>query len=1100
MKPPRFDPFGEFRNDLAMSGLPADASSTTEPVALDGTSALSSHGQVAQWVISLTKAMRGARVYAENNEMHHRFMDGAHEGLTALLENRGQLDLVVRDDRLLVDDEVIYQDDDRREGLPFILYRNTFRRLTFLKGMAREELIAFIGALNSDDYDYDYAGEDLVSALWRLKLPHLHYVTIDTLSTVRSLEKPSDENLSRQELDQIQQDIDGIIAQIYKTGASEDDTVRALSIAREDLEVLKDVRSVDLEELDRLEEVTSRAIAEVPEQDFEAAAAFLAEDNREALTRRMMDILVKILLKEDSAEESASTLALLQQLYDALILEQRYADARSLVERLIEQSNTSSDMKEMHVAQHLLRMFTAESRVLPMLDALNDGYRTVPISELVAFIRSLGSMLVPALLAGLGNLDSTSHRRLICDLIVKAGVPEVGHLEKRAKDAKWFVVRDILELARHHPLPQITRLVHDGLNHPHPKVRVQAVQILRSYGPGAADEFIAARLRDMDTEVRIVAARVASSRRQISSLPAFEAILREDLSDRDHEELRVLLGAYANIGREEAVPMLAELLMPGLLAQLKSTDVQVAAASALGLISSEEAQRYLRRGTRALSSRVREACKVALAHSMRGMTSGDIGELIDPSSVEVNDWTSNAADFDISHRALDPAPPESSPPSHFSHPALRSGPPLPMVDTARTQRTDEIPVGLLYLAVEEGQEEQREVDSEPIGSTERDLLYEEEIPSSVGGAESSSEEQKTEPQGSFLGQDDKYDADASTDEFDVPKDIELNSLSPLPKFPSPEVFEDSFVASKSSNAAHVTTKEDVASRSDSQDELLASFREAERGSGQDELLASFREAEDGSSKRGSGQDELLASFREAEDGSSKRRSGQDELLASFREAERGDDQDELSTSFHSAELGSLNTRPAISMSSLGFESELVELPVDEYEEATPGFIESDPTRGMDAADVEAAFERSLIHEAIEVDVDELRSTLSGLPPVDRKAVAEPSTKRGGSSEKDGHWDEIVDILEPVDAPLSFRKASVVPVPDSKSSSDLSYPPLPPPPLPPPPPLSMGWRGEPETWSASQPRTTSDPPEQHDVNTLDLAADLILDDPSFEHSS
>ncbi|MEO1229345.1 MAG: hypothetical protein AAFZ18_10600 [Myxococcota bacterium] len=569
---------------------------------------------VAGWIDSLTKALRGARVYAKNNEMYRRFVDRTHGELSRVLEQLGEVSLSIREDRLLFEQQVVHQDPDLREGLPFSLYNNAFRRLTFLPGMSREEIVALIAALNVDYQGLDFTSEDLVSALWRLRLPHLRYVTIDALNMTRQ----SSEELSpeQQDMHRLQVEVESLVAAIYRNGASEDEVVAGVSIGPDDLEALRELRSgaqgqVELDDLDS-------APSDGASLD-DAAATSLNGDDLDALTRRLMAILARALCKGRSVSAGSATLELFQQLYDSLLLTQRYVNARSLVDWLRATSEYGEDMQEMHISRHLLRLLAAERRVLPILEGLNDGYLTVPATELVDFLRVLGPQVVPALLHGLESVDSAGHRKMICELIVELGVPDVHVLEARAVDAKWFVVRDLLQLARQHPVGQITRLVYAALRHDHPKVRAQGVRILRDYGPGVADRLLAERLRDDDAEVRVLAARVSASRRPADMLESFRSLLTDEtLGQRGEGELRMLLGAFAILGQGVAVAPLGTFLDRSFLNRMiNGADLQVAAAYALGRIPREAARDHLRKGLRSLNSRVREACRGALTQSLR---------------------------------------------------------------------------------------------------------------------------------------------------------------------------------------------------------------------------------------------------------------------------------------------------------------------------------------------------------------------------------------------------------------------------------------------------------------------------------------------------
>lgn len=570
-----------------------------------------------RWVALLDKCLRTARVYASNNEILHGFLERAQVGLDALMELTDEVSLAVREDHLALGPLEVHRTSDRQNGLPFLLHRNAFRRLTFVRGFDRSELEALVGALVADYGPYDFGGEDLQSALWRLALPHLRYVTIDALT--QGAARPG----TAQELDAIQADIDGIIAAVYRTAAPDEDIVAGVRIGRHDLESLESIRAEDPEDLDRLDAVTERAIADIPPGQLERVRAEATADDAGDLTRRVLDVMVQLVFAEEPESAAGSSVDVLEQLFDGLLLAHRYAEARAVLERLDEAARSPGHGAPL--ADQLLALLSRESRVLPVLEALNDGRGSVQPSEVAGFLRAMGPRVCPALLGGLDHLDSVAHRKLLCDIIVELGVPPVSELERRTIGAQWFVVRDILELARHHRPDEVGDLVRHALQHEHPKVRAQALLTLRAYRSGPWDDLVVRHLRDADLEVRLVAARVASARRSRAVFAELEAIiLEESFVDRDPREHRLLLSAYAQLGQGASVPTLDGLLHPGLVARLTRSSLQLAAATALGLIPSEAARRSLQRGTRSLGARVREACRRALDRTERGGASEDL--------------------------------------------------------------------------------------------------------------------------------------------------------------------------------------------------------------------------------------------------------------------------------------------------------------------------------------------------------------------------------------------------------------------------------------------------------------------------------------------
>ena len=569
------------------------------------------------WFRDVVTGLKGLRVYAENNETLQLYLARIWDGLQRLHEAEGELSLSIREDRILHAGEPVLVSEDRREGLPFLLYRNAFRRLTLASGMSRDELFAFLRALAHEGMAR--GEDDLVSVLWRLELPHLRYVTIDTLTAAAGTAPTRDE---KADIERLQSEVESIVAAVYRSNTSGDDIVAGVSITKEDLEALKEIRE-EPEDLDSLDTITERAIFDVPAEDLERFTQALERESKDALIRRTMRVLLQILFQEQSGQDAFGAIDLLQQLMDSLLLDQRFVHATELVRLLNLHAQDTSDMQRMHVSRQLLVLFSSKSRIVPLLAALNDRALARSVSELVGFLRALGPGTVPAMLQALPNVESPVHRRVVRDLIIDLGVPSVHTLHAQLEGAEWFVVRDLLYMAEHHPPGEVGALVDHGLRHAHPRVREGGVKMLRAYGYGLADDRLARMLDDPDPDVRKAARRVAMRRSSPNAAKRIAQMIgAEQLSRLDAREQKELCRVYAHIKGREAVRPLAQLLRPGLLSSFKNTDLPVAAAHALSTLEEPEAKAELQRGARSLVPKIREVCKRALERADERESSG----------------------------------------------------------------------------------------------------------------------------------------------------------------------------------------------------------------------------------------------------------------------------------------------------------------------------------------------------------------------------------------------------------------------------------------------------------------------------------------------
>ncbi len=584
--------------------------------------------EIADWLALLQRTARALRTYDRNNAVIHQFLDRAVAGMEHIHAQIPELVLTVREDRLRFDRDPVLINADRSEGLPFILYRNAFRRITFVQGMTRPELLELLSAVMTDFSTYDAAGEDLLTTLWRLQLPHLRYFTIDALSvSVSSTGEKA--RIEREDVDRLQGDIDGLVARIYNQKEVDDaDLVKGVSITQDDLEALKAIRAEGAaDDFDTLDVATQRVIAEIPPAELERLLGSLYAEDHDSLIERLIDILFHLLFKEDTSEGALKTVELIQQLFDSLLLANRLAHMTRLVQRLHDTEATAEDLKEVHVARHLLRLISAESRVSHVVALFNDAKQAVPAHDIIEFLKAVGPAAAGNLLNLLDALTSAGHRRLILDLIVDMGVLEGPALHERMQRSQWFVTIELLNLAQKLPRADLAPILLWAVDHEHPKVRALAVGMLRIFPSGVADELIAKAIGDADAEVRISALRLVAGRKSTAARNPIESVLKgDDFWDLDPRELRAMMLAYAIVFRDQSVPLLERALNPGFFARSKMTNAQMAAAMALGRIATPTAREALARGQRTLNTKVRDAIKTALAREPDAETSAMLNE------------------------------------------------------------------------------------------------------------------------------------------------------------------------------------------------------------------------------------------------------------------------------------------------------------------------------------------------------------------------------------------------------------------------------------------------------------------------------------------
>lgn len=127
----------------------------------------------------MQKAYRAIRFYPPDHPLAHHCLDELAGAFDRALAD-GTLRLVVFENSLTYEDEPVFTTDDLRESIPFILFRDGIRSLTFRNGLGRDEAAELIEALGQAQ-EVDKADHDLVTILWERNLPHLEYQVADPL-------------------------------------------------------------------------------------------------------------------------------------------------------------------------------------------------------------------------------------------------------------------------------------------------------------------------------------------------------------------------------------------------------------------------------------------------------------------------------------------------------------------------------------------------------------------------------------------------------------------------------------------------------------------------------------------------------------------------------------------------------------------------------------------------------------------------------------------------------------------------------------------------------------------------------------------------------
>lgn len=574
--------------------------------------------EVATWLQVLLRAVKGRRLYPLDNPVLRGYLSQAHQGLTALMTRVAPLVIRVREDRLFFGEDAVLVDPDRMEGLPFLLFSHSIQQLEFSPGMSAEELELLIEQLAKDFESAEHVGEDLVTALWRIHLPHLDYLVIDiyNLDVVDRGDLDPSALLVDDETRRLRGELESIVGALRPSEPGDSPRQGHADPLLADLDIKDEtpdenrwavsmmLRSIGLEAID---------------EDFRAELR--ARDDHEALLSRLTDLLMSALRAEEDAVDGAPGWFLLLALLDAILRGRQFAEAVRLTDRLEAFLVARPRPEDQALVTRILEHLGSDESVQIILHVMDTTADPAEAKGALALIEHLGGHAYGAVVRNMSVMRQPPARRQVVDLVGRLLDQDQGELSYALRSASPEVFRDVLGLGEVLPAHLASDLVWIGSEHVDAGVRARAVALLRGFSGPEADALVARFMDDRDPTVRAAAFRAAGHRKSQVVLDALLAILRgKDVERLQTGELNVLMSSLVGVGGSKVTPVLGRLLneSSALGISRHNAEVRVAAAHALGTLGSAEAKQFLQAGQRTLNRKVKQACKVALESRAQG--------------------------------------------------------------------------------------------------------------------------------------------------------------------------------------------------------------------------------------------------------------------------------------------------------------------------------------------------------------------------------------------------------------------------------------------------------------------------------------------------
>ncbi len=128
-------------------------------------------------------------------------------------------------------------------------------------------------------------------------------------------------------------------------------------------------------------------------------------------------------------------------------------------------------------------------------------------------------------------------------------------------DDRWYLVRNLLIVLGQQPESSALRIIHKFIDHPHPRVRQEAMRLLFRVNPATANRQLLKELRSRNPENLQAAIQVADLSQDPAVLSQLHELLQEKIASDSDLDIKIqLLSCLARIGHETSLTVLQGLL------------------------------------------------------------------------------------------------------------------------------------------------------------------------------------------------------------------------------------------------------------------------------------------------------------------------------------------------------------------------------------------------------------------------------------------------------------------------------------------------------------------------------------------------------------
>jgi len=558
---------------------------------------------VADLMWQLDKTVRLHQLYPSGNPTYLKTLEALREAFRAVWAHADEIALQVTETRFTWNDAVVLDEEAKAsDSLPWTLFKDGVRQVTFAAGFEDEEVLALLEIIPKVRRAQDYE-DDVLTLLWEQDFAHLTYRYIDTVTSEGAPMDPS------------------ATPGRWPASATEREDARgAVEAARQRAEAAA-TAALD----------AAMQAAVVPDADAERARlaamqhldSAIAAEYDANLRRDACNALLDIFELQRDAAVRAEIVRHLDAMMLHLLTARDFAGIASLLrESAVAAARAPAITAELGEAlAHLADRVSDPALLGPLLELADDAEPRPSREDVAALVGHLGARALGALFWWAAESKHRDLRLLYAAAADRLGEDSHEELVRLMQAEQTPVALEAMQRCALLNLDAALAGLMRQLGHAEEPRRMAALSALAIMGTPRAMSALERALGDESAPVRIAALKILTHAAYRPVLPRISEIVQgRDIRDTDPGELRALFDLFGTLCGDAGVPWLQSQLVAsaGFFKRKSDPETRACAASALGRVNTPLAREVLQAATGIDDPLIRRAVKHALDRREEG--------------------------------------------------------------------------------------------------------------------------------------------------------------------------------------------------------------------------------------------------------------------------------------------------------------------------------------------------------------------------------------------------------------------------------------------------------------------------------------------------